>query len=58
MIEVSRFSRMKFPHVLGVYDYAGSRPDSLLRLNQVLPSPCVHKVGTPILVFRSSIPGL
>jgi len=57
MTEVSRFSRMKFPYVLGVYDYAGSRPGSRMRPIQVRPSPDVQRVGTPILVFRSSIPG-
>jgi hypothetical protein len=58
MTEVSRFSRMKFPYVLGVYDYAGSLPGSRYRLLRMLPSPCVQKVGTPNLGFRSSIPGL
>jgi Uri superfamily endonuclease len=32
--EVSRFSRMKFPYVLGVYDYAGSASCSRSRITR------------------------
>ena len=46
MTEVSRFSRMKFPYVLGVSDYAGSCPGSRMCPIQVWPSPNVQRVGT------------
>ena len=47
---------MKFLSVRGIYDYAGSLPGSRYRLLRVLPSPCVHKVGTPNWFFEAQYP--
>ncbi len=49
--EVSRFSRMKFPYVLGLH-YAGPLMLALSH-HPVLPSPCVQKVGTLNWVFEA-----
>ena len=56
VIQVSRFSRMKFLGVHGVYDYAGSPPGSRYRPTRVLPSPSVHKVSTPNWLFEAQYP--
>jgi hypothetical protein len=52
--EVSRFSCMKFPGVPGVLDYVGL----VLAIAHawMLPSPCVHRVGTPNSFFEAQYP--
>jgi len=56
---VSRFSRLEFPRMLGVYDSAGSRVDLSFRLPRCsLPPPKTTSAPRRINKFRSSIPGL
>ena len=57
MTEVSRFLRMKFPYVLGVYDYAGSRPGLRYTPDPSAAFPIRPPGRHPELGFRSSIPG-
>jgi hypothetical protein len=55
--EVSRFSCMLFLDVLGVYRLRGIRSKLAIAFRPMWPSPSVHRVGIPIMGFRSSIPG-
>src|SRR6266498_5159104 len=45
--EISRFSRPETPHMLGLFDRAGSADSSRLTLPAILPSARTHGVGTP-----------
>jgi hypothetical protein len=43
---ISRFSRLKFPHMHQVFDSAVSASHSPVAHEAMLPSPCLNKVGT------------
>jgi hypothetical protein len=45
---ISRFSRMKIPHMHRFSDLAGSAGDSRITPPAMLPSACHDDVGTPI----------
>ena len=45
---ISRFSRMKIPHMHRFSDLAGSASDSRITPPAMLPSACHDDVGTPI----------
>ena len=56
VIEVSRFSRMKFPGVPGVYDYAGLLVSSRLRIPRCCLPASPNWVGALDCVFAAQYP--